>query len=96
MQAVVRAKLGIASMVPKPKMESNVPRAVIRYSVQNALKSLGILDFVDEMMLTEFKEKIDKLMDILCNKFMGMIRNNVRARDLFGMASLSLRFLQQE
>jgi len=82
-------------MVPKPKMESDVPRAVIRYSVEKAMKSLGILDFVDEMMLSEFRDRIDNLMDILCNKFMGMIRNNVRARDLFGMASLPLSFLLQ-
>ena len=83
---MVRAKFGIASMVPKPKMQSAVPRAILRHSVENGLKQLGILDFVDEMMMSELKERIDKLMDILCNKFVAMVRNNVRARDLFGIS----------
>jgi hypothetical protein len=63
-------------MVPKPKMQSAVPRAILRHSVESGLKQLGI----------ELKERIDKLMDILCNKFVAMVRNNVRARDLFGIS----------
>ena len=83
---MVRAKFGIASMVPKPKMQSAVPRAILRHSVENGLKQLGILDFVDEIMMSELNERIDKLMDILRNKFVAMIRNNVRAHDLFGIS----------
>ena len=32
--ALLRSKLGIASMVPKPKMETIAPRAVVRHSVE--------------------------------------------------------------
>jgi hypothetical protein len=71
-------------MAPKPRMEVHAPRSIIRHSVEMALKQLGIMDFVDEMMYEELKEKTDKLMDILCQKFNNMLRSNIKARDIFG------------
>jgi len=64
-------------------MEVHAPRSIIRHSVEMALKQLGIMDFVDEMMYEELKEKTDKLMDILCQKFNNMLRSNIKARDIF-------------
>ena len=60
------------------------PRAVVRHSVEMGLKQLGIMEFVDEMMEAELNEKINKLMDTLLQKFTFMLRNNVKARDIFG------------
>ena len=70
----LRSKLGILGMVPTPKMAVYAPRAVIRYAVEAALKQLGIMDFVDEMMYAELKERTDKIMDLLIQKFSFMLR----------------------
>ena len=81
---MLRSKLGIACMVPKPRMPVYAPRAIVRHSVETGLKELGIMDFVDEMMEAELTDKINRLMETLLQKFSYMLRNNIKARHIFG------------
>lgn len=71
-------------MVPKPRMTVYAPRSIVRHSVEMGLKQLGIMEFVDEMMEAELNDKINKLMENLLQKFTFMLRNNMKARDVFG------------
>jgi len=80
---MLRSKLGIACMVPKPRMPVYAPRAIVRHSVETGLKELGIMDFVDEMMEAELTDKINRLMETLLQKFSYMLRNNIKARHIF-------------
>ena len=74
-------------MVPKPRMPVYAPRSIVRHSVEIGLKQLGIMEFVDEMMEAELNDKINKLMENLLQKFTFMLRNNMKARDVFGRNS---------